>query len=235
MKAIILIAGMGTRLGINHPKCLLTFGGKTLIQRHIEALNSFGIEDITTVVGYRKELIKANIVTYNIKYVENSKYDRGNAYSLYLARNELNDDVIIMHGDVLFAPKMLGELISADGNCMLVSEFSDDSGEEMNVWIANGIIAEMKRSAGDGSAEWVGFIKISKKDCKSLSEILETINMDTPLWHVLNPFLKSRPTKYVKTVLPWIEIDFPEDLVVARNQIYPAIEALESKDIKELQ
>ena len=79
MKAIILAAGIGNRLGdhaANQPKSLLEFEGKSLLKRHIEILSANHIEEITIVTGYESELIMEHLEgqTMTINYIYNDRY-----------------------------------------------------------------------------------------------------------------------------------------------------------------
>jgi len=65
MRAIILAAGRGVRLQLPEdsqlPKCLLRFGGMTLLERHLRMLKSAGVEDVVLAVGFRHELVAAEL------------------------------------------------------------------------------------------------------------------------------------------------------------------------------
>ena len=92
MKAIILAAGMGTRMDKytkNLPKCMLNFNGKPLIERQIETLRSVGINDIMVVKGYMPD--KINIE--GVKYYVNKNYENTNMVeTLMCAEEEMNDE-----------------------------------------------------------------------------------------------------------------------------------------------
>src|SRR2546422_188660 len=84
MKAIILAAGVGKRIGAatgNRPKCLLEFGGRSLLVRYLDALLAVGVKSAVLVVGHRQELIRdavgENYRGLAIRYVVNDQYHRG--------------------------------------------------------------------------------------------------------------------------------------------------------------
>src|SRR5437016_11235047 len=100
MKAIILAAGVGKRIGAaagNRPKCLLEFGGRSLLVRYLDALLAVGVKSAVLVVGHRQELIRdavgENYRGLAIRYVVNDQYHRGSLYSLWLARGSFDDDL----------------------------------------------------------------------------------------------------------------------------------------------
>ena len=114
MKAIILAAGQGTRLKKyteNLPKGMLSFNGKTIIERQIETFRSCGINDIVIVTGYASEKINYE----GVKYYHNEKYAETNMVeSLMAAREEFDDDVIVSYSDILFEDKMLETMMASN-------------------------------------------------------------------------------------------------------------------------
>ena len=102
MKAIILAAGKGTRLTPftdNFPKGMIKLFNKTLIEMQIENFQMCGITDITIVTGYKSEKISFP----KIKIIKNEFFDSTNMNeSLFCAKEELNDSVIISYSDIIF-------------------------------------------------------------------------------------------------------------------------------------
>ena len=103
MNAIILAAGMGTRLRPltdDIPKCLVEVNGIPMVERQILLLQERGIFDITLVAGYRKDKLEYLERKYNVHIVLNEKYEQyNNIYSLYLVLNKFAD-TYILEGDV---------------------------------------------------------------------------------------------------------------------------------------
>ena len=85
------------------------------MSRYLEVLASVNIRDVTLVVGYKRELIKAAVGTQhrgaNISYLVNEEFHRGSISSLWIARPALSDDVVIMDADVLFHREILRRLV----------------------------------------------------------------------------------------------------------------------------
>lgn len=133
MRAIILAAGMGKRLGKytrDGTKCMVEVNGKALVDHALEAIEAAGIKDVTIVVGYRKEKLVAHLEGrhpgLSIEYVANDIYDKtNNIYSLWLARERMaGDDVLLLESDLVFEPSLLRELVEAPGaNVAVVSKF----------------------------------------------------------------------------------------------------------------
>ena len=132
MKAIILAAGMGTRLHPitwSIPKCLVPVNAKPILEYQLEALLLAGIQDVILVVGHLAELLSDKYGTsyrgMNIHYVENRLYDRtNNIYSLWLARQHLNGQVLLLEGDLVFEPELLERLTqTAEPDVAIVERF----------------------------------------------------------------------------------------------------------------
>ena len=113
MKAIILAAGQGTRLKKyteNLPKGMLSFGGKTLIERQIEIYRSCVIDKIIIVKGYAADKIQYPDVTYYV----NRDYENTNMVeSLLCAKLEFNDEIIVSYSDILFEKSMLRKMMDS--------------------------------------------------------------------------------------------------------------------------
>ena len=123
MEAVILAAGMGTRLGSLIPKPLTSLiDEKTILDYQIEKLLKIPqINNIYIVVGYKKQIIMEKFPDF--LFVYNSAYARTNtAKSLLSALNKIDDDVIWMNGDVFFDEKILDLLIDSKESACLVDQ-----------------------------------------------------------------------------------------------------------------
>jgi histidinol-phosphate/aromatic aminotransferase/cobyric acid decarboxylase-like protein/choline kinase len=129
MRAIILAAGIGYRLlplTQEIPKCMVQVAGRTILKRAVDALIENGIRDIVIVVGYKKEMIKAYLSsTYGdeiaFTWVENDIYDKtNNIYSLWLAAQWFDDDVILLESDIVFDHGIIAALLAIDADNVIV-------------------------------------------------------------------------------------------------------------------
>jgi len=113
MKAIILAAGSGTRLKKytqDLPKGMLSFMGKTIIERQIETYHACGIKDIVIVRGFAADKIQYP----DIRYYDNVNFATTNMVeSLLTARQEFNDDVVVSYSDILFEPRLLKAMMTS--------------------------------------------------------------------------------------------------------------------------
>ena len=121
MKALILNSGLGHRMGDitkTHPKCMTEIpGNDTILSRQLRLIKECGIEDVVITTGYfDKELIEycnSLGLALNIEFINNPVYDKTNyIYSIYCARTLLDDDILLMHGDLVFEEDFLTEMMS---------------------------------------------------------------------------------------------------------------------------
>ena len=239
MKIIILAAGVGKRMSAvtnEIPKCLIKVGKKTLIERFFESFSLLDIKDVVIVVGHLKEKIQEKVKgiqnSFDVKYIENEQYKKGSLLSLWYARNELDYDVLIMDADVLFHEKLLTKLAnSKNSNCFLLDENFVDTGEEMKLFvIGEKVIGISKHSTYDCdfAGEGVGFLKLSANDCHILKNILEdferTDKVNVEYEDALHELLPHCTIGFERVEnIPWIEIDFEEDIERARKEILPEL------------
>ena len=185
MKAIILAAGSGTRLGKyteNLPKCMLNFNGKTLIQRQIETLRSTGINDIVVVKGYMEEKIQLP----DVKYYINEDYANTNMVeTLFTAEEEMNDDILVCYADILYDKKVVEKILSSnvDIGVTVDNEYWDywkkrlekpEEDTESLVIDDYGKIIELgdtNCSLDKAKVRYVGLIKFSKKGVEILKKV----------------------------------------------------------------
>ena len=133
MKAIILAAGMGSRLKKitkDKTKCMVEVNGESLIKRLLRQLEKYTLEEIVIVTGYKEEILKNYInnldIRIKIKFYNNDIYDKtNNIYSLGLVEEELlNNDILLIESDLIFEDKLLENIINSSyKNLAVVSEY----------------------------------------------------------------------------------------------------------------
>ena len=128
MKALILASGAGRRLRplTDHlPKPLIKTGDKTILDYQLESLIRHGLDRVIITTGpFEEKVIEHVQRNYSIKvtFVNNPRYEVTNyIYSLWLTRNLVDEDVILLHGDLLFDSVLTGKLMEAEGNRALVN------------------------------------------------------------------------------------------------------------------
>lgn len=239
MKAVILAAGLGRRLHVltrHRPKCLLEIGGKPLLHRYFDSLLPLGVTRICLVVGYKQEDIRDAVASYpsamDVTFLVNPEFERGSIGSLWAARGALDDDVVIMDADVLFHHAILERLVaSSHPNALLMDETVTQETEECMVVMRQGrVVALSKRvpAEHDLVGEGVGFLRVARAAVPRLLRSVETrVNrglLDMEYEDALEDFFRDVPVGVEKIGgLPWIEIDFPEDLERAEQEILPRL------------
>ena len=244
MKAIILAAGVGKRFQTitdQRPKCLIRVSGRTLLERTLTALGAAEVTEAVIVVGYRGDMIVEEIGErrgpVSVRYIRNPHYEKGAILSLWSARNEFDDDLLIMDADVLFPVRLLKRLVqSGHASCFLLDASSENTGEEqMLLTRAGRVLTIIRGGTGDYDlvGESVGFLKVAQDAAPLLRSILDDYvaqGRDTIEHEEAFPeFLAQRHVGFERVDdLPWTEIDFPQDLEHAERDILPAIERLDA-------
>lgn len=160
MKAVILSAGEGTRmrpLTLSRPKTMIPVGGKPIVQYNVEALRDAGVKDILMIVGYHEEMVKAHFkdgieLGVNISYVT-QKERLGTAHAIGMAEEHMDGPFIVLNGDIIIDPDLLGELIS-----------KYDSGDAQSMMILTEVENPSAFGVVEMDGEWV--IKIVEKPKK---------------------------------------------------------------------
>ena len=238
-KAIILAAGNGSRLRPltnDRPKCLLDVGGLPLIDHQLNTLSRYDVTDVLVVIGYCGQAIRRHLGN-RVRYLNNERYASTNSlYSLWLARDDLDSGALILNSDVLALPLLFDRLLHSPApDAILVERGEGFDPEDMKVTLNGTYVVDFGKNLPPerAHAHNVGVAKFSVKGAARLSECLEHLvvsgheNDWVPVAY--REFASRWPLAAVTTDgLPWIEIDYAEDLTRARLEIEPAILALDS-------
>jgi choline kinase len=253
---LVLAAGVGKRLAPlteERPKGLIELEGRSLLTRLLDGLQAAGVRETALVVGYKEEMIRAHLGAAHrgmpLRYLSNPLYTRGPILSLWTGRAEFErDDVVLADGDVLFAPSLLEQVTrAASPNAFLGEPEFVDTGEEQILYLASsrdtpgeadGRVVALRRgvmgppeAAFETRAEWVGFVKVGQAAGAELAATLDGFvrqgrtegDYETALDALL---ARHRFTACPTAGLPWIEIDFPQDLQAAESEVLPRIARL---------
>jgi len=247
MIALMLAAGVGRRLygGTDDapPKVLLEFGGETLLARHIEALLACGISRLVLVLGHRGDEIldRARALAphgYVVAH-HNPRYREAPMISLAAGLEVLTgaEDVLLMDADVLYHPRLIALLAGSTGPACLPFDRSFEPGDEpVKVCLRDGVPVDFGKQVGaayDTVGEWPGFVRLSAPVARTVAARVEEYMAYEPIEATYEEALRdvliaSPPGTFVPldvTGIPWVEIDFPEDVERARLEIMPAIRA----------
>lgn len=250
MEAIILAAGRGHRLrDLNpdgRPKCLLEFGGRSLLSRQLEALLDCGVRRVEIVIGYEADRIVEHIGRLHqrpeVAFAYNPRYLLGSVVSLLAARETLlcGRPSLVLDADVLFHPDILVRLVhSRHGNCYLLDREFLPGEEPVKIAVRAGRMVEFRKRLPEGLrydllGESVGFFRFDAATCRQLAQACARYDAeglgDAPHEEVLRDLLLAEPDRFGfedVTGLPWLEVDFPEDVERAVKVVLPAIEPAE--------
>lgn len=235
MKLIILAAGKGERLmplTCNTPKPLLDVGnGRTLIETQITSVKHSGvIEEIVLVIGYLGGQIEAKLETFNsemaIKTLFNPFFSvSNNLMSLWLARNEMNDDFLVTNGDNLFSPDVFEQFVKTTDNGihLAVSKKNQFDYDDMRVSVKDDVIARVSKQIPleESHAESPGLLLVRGLQARKvfishLERIVRRPESLNAFWlELFNQLYQNGiPTKpwWFDAQNKWQEIDFHGDM-----------------------
>jgi choline kinase len=249
MRAIILAAGRGQRLQqAEHqqiPKCLLRFGGKTLLERHLLALRACGVSEVVLALGFKRELVEAEIdrmrPTPAPEIVINPGFELGSVLTVHIAADALRrgGDVLLMDADVLYHDQILKALVAGERavNRVLMDRGFEAGDEPVKLCLRGGAPVELRKHLApdmqyDTVGESVGFFRFDEAGARRLTEIVAGYvargASDMPHEEAVRDLIRERGHAFGVadvTGLPWIEIDFPNDIVRAEREILPELES----------
>ena len=225
MDALILAAGRGTRMGgIDKPKCLLDIGGTTIINNQIKHFKNVGINKIFIVTGYNSELLHSYL-NHDFTFLHNTEYaNTNNLYSVWTAKDSLDDDFICVYGDLLFHKEILDNCIQNNSDICLVIEKNVRS-ETMKVRIENNLIVEVNKNISEDLADgnFIGMAKFKKSVIpvlfNEISLLVKNGNLDSYYTSAIESLIqKNKKINFVETNnLPWMDIDEEHELAEAKK------------------
>ncbi|MBO4719342.1 MAG: phosphoenolpyruvate mutase [Prevotella sp.] len=234
MKALILNSGLGHRMGVitkEHPKCMTEISYRnTILSRQLRLLVSFGIEEVVMTTGYYDQILvdycDALHLPLKFTFVNNPEYATTNyIYSIYCAKKQLkDDDIILMHGDLVFESLVMEAIINSETSCMAVSSTLSLPEKDFKAVIKNGKIEKVGIEFFDDAMAAQPLYKIKKEDWLVWLENIEKFcEADNRKCYAENAFnevsdqCKIYPCD-VKDML-CAEIDTPEDLEVVSKRV----------------
>jgi len=249
MKAIILAAGRGSRLKNvigEKPKSLIKINRKTLIEYSLDALSKAGIKEVIMVIGYKGNMIKKTLGDFyknlSIRYVENLQYAKTDTmYSLYKTKDLIDEDVIILEADLLYEEDLIEKIISSKiPNFLILSDLTN-SGDEVFVSSRDRMNIDKigkKIEKKDIIGEFIGISKLSYNFLIGVFNYFEKDIIHRARKNWCEDIFVEFSQKFHKPLAPflikyliWTEIDKPQDLEKARNEIFSKID-LKNKNVK---
>lgn len=227
MKAIILNSGLGHRMGSitdTHPKCMTEISSdNTILSRQLKKLVAFGVNKVIMTTGYYNSILedycKGLHLPIQFTFVNNPIYDKTNyIYSIYCARDYLkDDDVILMHGDLVFEPLVLEAILDSKVSCMAVSSTLPLPDKDFKAVIRDGRIEKVGIEFFDNAMAAQPLYKLLKEDWLVWLDAIERFcENDDRKCYAENAFnqVSDRCRIYPIDVRDMLcaEIDTPQDL-----------------------
>jgi choline kinase len=250
MRAIILAAGRGIRLkqadDEQLPKCLLRFGGMTLLERHLRLLRGAGVEDVVLALGWRHELVSAELDRLDWRprpgIVLNSRYELGSVLTVHTVAEAMTrgGDVLLMDADVLYHDRIMAALTadSKPTNRVLLDRDFEAGDEPVKLCVRAGVPIELRKQLApglkyDAIGESVGFFRFEELGARRLAAIVSDYvasdRAHLPHEEAVRDFFRegSHAVEVADvTGSAWIEIDFPNDISRAAREVLPQLRPL---------
>jgi choline kinase len=224
LKIVILAAGIGSRLGNPFPKPLTPLkDGESIMAKQLKNITKyFDINDVTTVVGFKKDLIMERFPEVN--YVYNPFFDRTNTSKslLQALKKHKGKSVLWFNGDVVFDDNLLSVLQDdiKNNNSFIAVNTSSVADEEVKYTLENNFVKELSKEVKNGLGEAVGINFISSNDLEVFINQLERCDANDYFEKGLEMAIAENNLK-VKAIdisnYNCIEVDFKEDLKNANN------------------
>ena len=235
MKAIILSAGQGSRLGHlvdDRPKCLIDFNGRSLLDRQLDTLEANGVNEAVVVTGFHDELVNEAIARRSggpsVQTIFNPFYKvADNTGSLFMAREELAGDCLVWNGDTLVSDALMARVVAnrQTGICVTIDRKPSYDDDDMKVVAADDgkLNAIGKRIAEGVNAESIGLLAFRSGGAERFRDAIEQAmrtSEGTTIWYLrVVHHLAQQGEVWTLDIEgeEWGEVDFPADVEAARE------------------
>lgn len=236
MISLILNSGLGTRMGVltsEHPKCMTEISATdTILSHQLRQIASAGITEVVMTTGYYDSVLvnycNSLELPLHFTFVKNPVYDKTNyIYSIYCAREYLDDDIILMHGDLVFENEVFDKVVSSDSSCMTVSSTLELPEKDFKAVVNNEMVQKVGVDFFNDAMAAQPLYKLKRDDWKKwLDNIVDFCESDD----------ESKRKVYAENAMNELngecnitaldvqdmlcaEIDNPEDLAVVSNKL----------------
>jgi len=233
MKALILNSGLGSRMGVltsEHPKCMTEVSLKeTILSRQLKMIADAGIEDVVMTTGYYDDVLMKYCESLDLPlrftFVNNPIYDQTNyIYSIYCAKDYLDDDIILMHGDLVFENEVFDRIIASPDSCMTVSSTLPLPEKDFKARVVDGQVLAVGVDIFNEAMEAQALYYLKKVDwMKWLNKIIEFCENDNRKVYAENALNELNGAANIRALdvqnLLCAEVDNPEDLAVVSAKL----------------
>jgi choline kinase len=177
MTVLILNSGRGVRMGdMSKPKCLTYIhGSETILSRQLNFLTDAGLSNIVITTGPFEDIVKQNAP--QACFVNNNEYMSTNyIYSIFLARDLLDDDLLLLHGDLVFDKNILDVILHKEESCVIVQDIFPLPKKDFKAEIINGKVTRIGVNLFDNAKASQPLYKLRHSDWKRwLNEIIRFV------------------------------------------------------------
>ena len=233
MKALILNSGLGSRMGVltsEHPKCMTEIPGhETILSRQLKLIAEAGIKEVVITTGYYDRVLvnycNSLELPLHCTFVKNPIYDQTNyIYSIYCAREYLDDDVILMHGDLVFEGEVFDKVVASPVSCMTVSSTLPLPEKDFKAVVRGGMVQKVGVEFFNDAMEAQALYKLLRDDWKVwLGKIVEFCESGRTKVYAENALNELDGAANIHALdvqnLLCAEIDNPEDLAVVSAKL----------------
>jgi L-glutamine-phosphate cytidylyltransferase len=235
MKAIILSAGQGSRLGHlvdERPKCLIDFNGRSLLDRQLDTLEASGVHQAVVVTGFHDDRVEEALAKRSggpaVRTIFNPFYKvADNTGSLYMAREELEGDCLVWNGDTLVSNVLMSRVVANEraGICVTIDRKESYDEDDMKVVEGGGRLKAIgKRLPIDTvNAESIGLLAFRAGGAERFRGAIERA-LRTPegttIWYLRVIHHLAQASEVWTLDIQgeeWGEVDFPADVEAARE------------------
>lgn len=233
MKALILNSGLGSRMGAltsEHPKCMTEISHHdTILSRQLRQIAGAGIEEVVMTTGYYDGVLVKYCQDLDLPirftFVNNPVYDKTNyIYSIYCAKDYLEDDIILMHGDLVFENEVFDRVVSSPVSCMTVSSTLPLPEKDFKAQVVNGMVMKVGVNIFNEAMEAQALYHLKRDDWRVwLDKIIEFCDNDNRKVYAENALNELDGAANIHALdvkdLLCSEIDNPEDLAVVTTKL----------------
>ena len=234
MKALILNSGLGSRMGVltsNHPKCMTEVSvHETILSRQLKQIAEAGIREVVITTGLFDTVLVDYCRKLNLPleytFVKNPIYDKTNyIYSIWCAREYLDDDILLMHGDLVFENEVFDRVLAYPGSCMTVSSTLPLPEKDFKARVKDGMVLKVGVDIFDDAMAAQALYKLRREDWQvwlnQIGEFCEAGNTKVYAENALNELDGAAGIHAYDTGDRLCgEIDNPEDLERMKGLLY---------------
>ena len=233
MKALILNSGLGSRMGVltsEHPKCMTEISPReTILSRQLRQISEAGTREVVITTGYYDTVLTGYCASLELPveftFVNNPVYDKTNyIYSIYCAREYLDDDILLMHGDLVFENAVFDRVLACPVSCMTVSSTLPLPEKDFKAQVKDGKVMKVGVDIFDDAMEAQALYHLRREDWKvwldRIAAFCEAGNTKVYAENALNDLEGAANISALDVGdLLCAEIDNPEDLAAVSAKL----------------